>query len=42
MKTDVIYKIFNNQILFKIGIVEKENLERYKESLIELNQKKDD
>ena len=42
MKTDVIYKIFNNQILFKIGTVEKESLEKYKESFIEINQQKDD
>ena len=39
VKTDVIYKIFNNQILFKIGTVEKENLEKYKESFIEINKK---
>lgn len=42
VKTDVIYKILNNQILFKIGTVEKENLEKYKASFIEINQKKDD
>ena len=42
VKTDVVYKILNNQILFKIGTVEKENLEKYKASFIEINQKKDD
>ena len=32
VKTDVIYKINNNQILFKIGSIDKERIEEYKES----------
>ena len=31
VKTDVIYKILNEQILFKIGKVDKEKIEEYKE-----------
>ena len=38
VKTDCIYKIKNEQILFKIGSVEKENIENYKEMY--LNEKK--
>lgn len=32
VKTDVIYKILNEQILFKIGKVDKEKIEEYKQS----------
>ncbi len=32
VKTDVIYKITNEQILFKIGNVDKERIEEYKQS----------
>ena len=32
VKTDVIYRIHNNQILFKVGRIDKEKLEEYKES----------
>ena len=32
VKTDVIYKILNEQILFKIGNVDKEKIEEYKKS----------
>lgn len=32
VKTDVIYKILNEQILFKIGKVDKEKIEEYKKS----------
>lgn len=32
VKTDVIYKIDNNQILFKIGCVDIERIEEYKQS----------
>ncbi len=35
VKTDVIYKLNANQILFKIGSIEKENVEKYKNSLLE-------
>lgn len=32
VKTDVIYKILNEQIVFKIGKVDSERIEEYKES----------
>ncbi len=32
VKTDVVYKILNEQIIFKIGIVSYEKIEEYKES----------
>ena len=32
VKTDVIYKILNEQILFKIGKVDSEKIEEYKQS----------
>lgn len=32
VKTDVVYKILNEQILFKIGKVDKEKIEEYKKS----------
>lgn len=32
VKTDIIYKIKNEQILFKIGSVDKQKIEEYKES----------
>ena len=32
VKTDVIYKINNKQILFKIGKVDMQKIEEYKES----------
>lgn len=32
VKTDVIYKILNEQIIFKIGIVSYEKIEEYKKS----------
>ena len=35
VKTDVIYKISNNQILFKIGEVSKEKVEEYKKAFYE-------
>ena len=35
VKTDVLYKILNNQILFKIGNVDKERIEEYKKSFYE-------
>ena len=34
VKTDVIYRITNNQILFKIGSVDKQKIEEYKESFL--------
>ena len=37
VKTDVIYKILNNQILFKIGKVDTTKIEEYKNSFIENN-----
>ena len=36
VKTDVIYKINNNQILFKIGSVDKKKIEEYKESFFNI------
>ena len=35
IKTDVIYKILNEQILFKIGTVDNERIEEYKKSFYE-------
>ncbi len=35
VKTDVIYKLNVNQILFKIGSIDEENVEKYKNSLLE-------
>ena len=32
VKTDVVYKILNEQILFKIGKVDSEKIEEYKKS----------
>lgn len=37
VKTDVIYKILNQQILFKIGKVEKDTVEEYKQEFYEIN-----
>ena len=35
VKTDVVYKILNEQIIFKIGTVENEKIEEYKKSFYE-------
>ena len=35
VKTDVIYKILNEQVLFKIGKVYEDNIEKYKRCFIE-------
>lgn len=35
VKTDVIYKILNEQILFKIGKVDNEKIEQYKKSFLD-------
>lgn len=35
VKTDVVYKILNEQIIFKIGIVDNEKIEEYKNSFYE-------
>lgn len=35
VKTDVVYKILNEQIIFKIGIVNYEKIEEYKKSFYE-------
>ena len=35
VKTDVIYKILNEQIIFKIGKVDEEKIEEYKKSFNE-------
>ena len=32
VKTDVLYKILNEQIIFKIGTVDRERIEEYKDS----------
>ena len=37
VKTDVIYKILQNQILYKIGSVDKEKIEYYKKSFLKNN-----
>ncbi len=39
VKTDVIYKIDNENILFKIGTVDEEKVEEYKNSFYNLNNK---
>lgn len=38
VKTDVIYKILDNQILFKIGQVDIEKIEEYKKSFYDYNE----
>lgn len=35
VKTDVLYKILNEQIVFKIGMVDYEKIEEYKNSFYE-------
>ena len=35
VKTDVVYKILNEQIIFKIGTVDSEKIEEYKNSFYE-------
>lgn len=35
VKTDVLYKILNEQIIFKIGTVDPEKIEEYKKSFYE-------
>lgn len=37
VKTDVVYKIMNSQIIFKIGKVEIDKIEEYKKSFYEIN-----
>ena len=37
VKTDVVYKISNNQILFKIGRVDMQKIKEYKESFLNNN-----
>lgn len=37
VKTDVIYRILNNQIIFKIGKVDDNKIEEYKSSFYEMN-----
>lgn len=37
VKTDVVYKILNNQIIFRIGKVDLDKIEEYKSSFYELN-----
>ena len=37
VKTDVVYKILNSQIIFKIGKVENSKIEEYKKSFYEIN-----
>ena len=32
IKTDFIYKILNSQILFRVGMVDKDKVDKYKES----------
>ena len=42
IKTDVIYKIYNDQILFKIGKVDKQKVEEYKKCFLKnANKQKD-
>jgi len=38
VKTDVIYKILEKNILFKVGRVDNDRIKEYKESFIEINQ----
>lgn len=40
VKTDVVYKILNEQIIFKIGTVDSEKIEEYKKSFYESLQDK--
>lgn len=37
VKVDVIYKILNNQIIFKVGTVDTEKVEEYKNIFLEIN-----
>lgn len=37
VKTDVIYRILNNQVLFKLGNVDLENVEKYKQAYYKSN-----
>ena len=37
VKTDVVYKILNNQIIFKIGKVDNDRIREYKDSFYEIN-----
>ena len=37
VKTDIVYKILNDQIMFKIGSVDKDKVEEYKASFYEIN-----
>lgn len=39
VKTDVIYKILNEQIIFRIGKVDNNNIKEYKESFYKINSK---
>ena len=39
VKTDVVYKILNNEIIFKIGKVDNAKVEEYKNSFYEINNK---
>lgn len=39
VKTDVIYKILNEQIIFRIGKVDNDNIKEYKESFYRINNK---
>lgn len=39
VKTDVIYKILNKQVLFKIGYADNSNIEKYKQSYYNKKQK---
>ena len=42
VKTDVVYKILNEQILFKIGKVDEEKIEEYKKCFYDnLNKKQE-
>ena len=35
IKTDTVYKLYHKQILFKVGQIEKEKIEEYKQSFYE-------
>lgn len=39
VKTDVIYKILNEQIIFRVGKVDNKNIKEYKESFYRINNK---
>lgn len=39
VKTDIVYKILNNQIIFKIGKVDDNRIKEYKDSFYEINSK---